>query len=168
LKAASSPPRRLRPCADPLASCMRAADAALARRAVKGRIASLPRRRPSSGLPPLTARLSASAISWRACRTPTLPNRVQQSPRDPASAGESADAGYYSLKTKDRCLTPTRGLWFSNTSGAAHHLPDLPDGRSLLCAAQSTLAALCSRSRSTTVSARLAHDSGRGEPSRAA
>jgi len=48
--------------------------------------------------------------------------------------GASADLRCYNRKTKDRCPTPTRGLWFSNPSGAAHHLPDLPEGRSFSCA----------------------------------
>ena len=80
--------------------------------------------------------------------------------------GASADLRCYNRKTKDRCPTPTRGLWFSNPSGAAHHLPDLPEGRSFSCADSNRSLPHRLRSQSTTVPARLSHCSGRGTPSR--
>ena len=106
---------------------MRAADAMLARRAVKGRTVSAPR----------AGRQWASSLDRSPMRQRDCMARIEDA--DPGQSiaavaaepqirrGVSADLGCYNLKTKDRCQTPTRGLWFSNTSGAAHHLPDLPE-----------------------------------------
>ena len=68
--------------------------------------------------------------------------------------GTSADAGCYNVKTKDRCLTPTRGLWFSNPSGAAHHLPDRPKAGRFRAPTQSKSVALRSRTPTDNLSPR--------------